>query len=106
MIWDKPRIKAELKKLQPPPRRSRVRRARVRRRERGVRLASSCSLSERAPRAFRLSQVNLDWRPEPTPEEREALEQALARLLAEREDARGAWWRAGVGESLSPDTED
>ena len=50
--------------------------------------------------------MNLDWRPEPTAEEREALEQALARLLAEPEDARGAWWRAGVGESLSPDTED
>jgi hypothetical protein len=49
--------------------------------------------------------VNLDWRPEPTPEEREALEQALARLLAEREDARGAWWRAGVEESVAPDPE-
>jgi hypothetical protein len=50
--------------------------------------------------------VNLDWRPEPTPEEREALEQALARLLAEGGDPRGLWWRAGVEESVSPDPED
>ena len=47
--------------------------------------------------------MNLDWRPEPTPEEREALEQALARLLAEPRDPRGAWWREGVQESLAPD---
>jgi hypothetical protein len=44
--------------------------------------------------------VELAWRPEPSPEEREALERALARLLAERADARSAWWREGVRESL------
>jgi hypothetical protein len=49
--------------------------------------------------------VNLHWRPEPTPEEREALEQALARLPAERPDPRGAWWREGVQESVAPDPE-
>jgi len=49
--------------------------------------------------------VELGWRPEPTPEEREALEQALARLLAERADPRGAWWREGVEESVSPEPE-
>lgn len=37
--------------------------------------------------------MNLDWRPEPTPEEREA------------RDPRGAWWREGVQESLAPDHE-
>ena len=50
--------------------------------------------------------MNLDWKPEPTPDEREALEQALDRLLAERDDPRGAWWREGVEESTSPDAED
>ena len=39
-------------------------------------------------------------RPEPTPDEREALERAVARLLAEPADPRGAWWREGVRESL------
>jgi len=49
--------------------------------------------------------VELDWRPEPTAEEREALEQALERALAERGDPRGAWWRVGVEESVFPDPE-
>jgi hypothetical protein len=49
--------------------------------------------------------VNLDWRPEPTPEEREALERALARLLADPPDPRGAWWREGLQESVAPDSE-
>ncbi len=40
--------------------------------------------------------VQLEWTPEPTAEEREALDRALVRLLAEREDPRGAWWREGV----------
>lgn len=39
--------------------------------------------------------------PEPSPEEREALDEALARLLAEREDPRSGWWREGVRESVS-----
>jgi hypothetical protein len=49
--------------------------------------------------------VELNWRPEPTAEEREALERALARVLAERRDPRGAWWREGVEESVSPEPE-
>jgi hypothetical protein len=49
--------------------------------------------------------VTLDWRPEPTPEEREALERALARLLAEWPDPRGAWWREGVQESVDAELE-
>jgi hypothetical protein len=44
--------------------------------------------------------VELRWSPEPSPEEREALARALARVLAEREDPRGAWWRAGVAENI------
>lgn len=44
--------------------------------------------------------VQLEWTPEPTDEEREALDRVLARLLTEREDRRGAWWAGGVRESL------
>jgi hypothetical protein len=44
--------------------------------------------------------VTYEWSPEPTPEEREALEQALEGLLDGEPDARGAWWRAGVREAL------
>jgi len=49
--------------------------------------------------------VQPEWTPEPTPEEREALDRALARALAEQGDPRGAWWREGVQESVSPDPE-
>ena len=45
--------------------------------------------------------MELDWKPEPTPEEREALDRALARLLSERDEPRSAWWRDGVRESLA-----
>jgi hypothetical protein len=40
-------------------------------------------------------------RPEPSPEEREAIDEALARLAAPAPDPRSAWWRAGVAEDLS-----
>ena len=50
--------------------------------------------------ALGFSPVELRWTPEPTPDEREALERALLRLLAEPDDPRGAWWRAGVEESV------
>ena len=51
--------------------------------------------------------MELQWRPEPTAEEREALDEALARALAdaERRAPRSAWWREGVEESVSPDPE-
>ena len=49
--------------------------------------------------------MELQWRPEPTAEEREALDEALARALAERDDPRGAWWREGVEESVSGEAE-
>jgi hypothetical protein len=45
--------------------------------------------------------VELEISPEPSPEEREALERALARLLVEPDDPRSAWWREGIGENLS-----
>ena len=44
--------------------------------------------------------MELRWSPEPSPEEREALERALARLLAERAEPRSRWWRAGVAENV------
>lgn len=38
--------------------------------------------------------------PEPTPEEREALEEALARLLESPPEPRTPWWRRGVEENV------
>jgi hypothetical protein len=49
--------------------------------------------------------MNLEIEPEPTPEEREALERALASLPHEAADPRGAWWREGVRENVSPEAE-
>jgi hypothetical protein len=43
--------------------------------------------------------------PEPSPEEREAIDEALARLLADPGDPRGAWWREGVRERTTPEEE-
>lgn len=39
--------------------------------------------------------------PEPSPEEREAIERALARLLAEAAEERSGWWRQGVAENVT-----
>jgi hypothetical protein len=38
--------------------------------------------------------------PEPSPEEREALEEALARLLKSPLEPRTPWWRRGVEENV------
>ena len=48
-----------------------------------------------------------EFTPEPTPEDREALERALQGAADEAPDPRGAWWRAGLRESLDsePDLE-
>jgi hypothetical protein len=46
-----------------------------------------------------------DFDPEPTPEEREALEAALARLLQGPVEARSAWWRRGLEEALDDDSD-
>jgi hypothetical protein len=45
--------------------------------------------------------MNRKIRPEPSPEELEAIEEALARLTAPPADPRSAWWRTGVAEDLS-----
>jgi hypothetical protein len=39
--------------------------------------------------------------PEPNPEEREALEEALARLLEPPSESRTPWWRRGVEENVA-----
>ena len=41
--------------------------------------------------------------PEPSAEDEEAIEAALARLLQERMDPYSAWWREGVRENLELD---
>lgn len=43
--------------------------------------------------------------PEPSPEERAALERAIASLVEEGADARSDWWREGVREGLSEEEE-
>jgi hypothetical protein len=43
--------------------------------------------------------------PEPPEAEREALDEALARLLAHRPDPYSDWWRQGVRETVSPEEE-
>jgi hypothetical protein len=49
--------------------------------------------------------MDLDIEPEPSPEEREAIERALASRPAAPADPRGAWWREGVRENVSPEAE-
>lgn len=49
--------------------------------------------------------MHLEVTPEPEPEEREALERALAPLLAAPRDPRSEWWREGLRETLNPEAE-
>ena len=49
--------------------------------------------------------MNLEIEPPPSPEEREAIERALAARPVEPADPRGVWWRAGVRETVSPEAE-
>jgi len=62
-------------------------------------LSSGCA----AP--FNLKRMKREIRPEPSPEELEAIEEALTRVTAPRVDPRSAWWRAGVAEDLSEEEE-
>jgi hypothetical protein len=43
--------------------------------------------------------------PEPPEEDRHALDEALAHLLAERVDPYSDWWREGVRELVNPEEE-
>jgi len=45
--------------------------------------------------SFRVKRVSVEIRPEPTPEEREALLRALA-ALDEASGEASAWWEAGI----------
>jgi hypothetical protein len=47
--------------------------------------------------------MGVEIRPEPTPEEREAILRALAELA--REEQPSAWWEAGVREAVDGDSE-
>ena len=49
--------------------------------------------------------MDLDIEPEPSPKERKAIERALAARPVEPADPRGAWWREGVRENVSPEAE-
>jgi hypothetical protein len=54
---------------------------------------------------FNLSRMTREIRPDPSPDELEAIEEALARLAAPVADPRSAWWRAGIAEDLSEEEE-
>jgi hypothetical protein len=62
-------------------------------------------LSSTPVEPFNLKRMKREIRPEPSAEELEAIEEALARLTATRADPRSAWWRAGVAEDLSEEEE-
>jgi hypothetical protein len=47
--------------------------------------------------------MKLEIKPEPLPEERKAIESALARLLAASPRLRSAWREAGVRENTEPE---
>jgi hypothetical protein len=49
--------------------------------------------------------VDAEIFPEPSPDERAALEEAIARLLEPPSEPRSAWWHEGVRESVSPEEE-
>ena len=50
--------------------------------------------------------VPIDITPDPTPEERAAIVQALAALQANRRRPRGPWWHGGVHEAVGLDEDD
>jgi hypothetical protein len=43
--------------------------------------------------------------PEPSPQELEAIEEALSQLTTQPADPRSAWWRTGAAENLSEEEE-
>jgi hypothetical protein len=44
--------------------------------------------------------------PKPSGDEREALDEALGRLLADRTDPYSDWWRQGVRETVGPEEDE
>jgi hypothetical protein len=47
--------------------------------------------------------MEIEITPEPSPEERAAIERALAGLRQDGTGERSGWWREGVAESLNPE---
>jgi hypothetical protein len=62
-------------------------------------------LSSVGSEAFNLNGMRREITPDPSPEELEAIEEALARLATLPPDPRSAWWRAGLAEELSEEEE-
>jgi hypothetical protein len=48
----------------------------------------------------------LEITPEPSPDERAAIEAAVAEVLNGESETRGAWWRAGVLDAADDDEPD
>jgi hypothetical protein len=49
--------------------------------------------------------METDIDPEPSPEERDALLEALREVAAETPNPYSAWWRRGVREAVTPSEE-
>jgi hypothetical protein len=49
--------------------------------------------------------VDIEIHPEPSPEERTAIEAAVAELHAGRRENRSAWWHAGLPLAVDDDEE-
>jgi hypothetical protein len=47
--------------------------------------------------------VDVEIHPEPSPEERAAIEAAVARLLAGQAENQSAWWHAGLLDATEHD---
>jgi hypothetical protein len=62
-------------------------------------------LSSAGQKAFNPDGMEPEIRPEPTPEEREAIDAALARLVAEPLLPGSKWWREGVREAIMGEEE-
>jgi hypothetical protein len=62
-------------------------------------------LSSVAVRSFNLNGMRREIHPEPSPEELEAIEEALARLTSPPADQRSDWWRAGLAREISEEEE-
>lgn len=54
---------------------------------------------------FNLNGMSHEIHPEPSPPEREAIEEALARVETPPDEPRTAWWRAGLAELISEEGE-
>lgn len=57
----------------------------------------------KAPESLIGAAMDLEVTPDPSPDERAALERALAESVGKAADPRSAWWREGLREDMDED---